>query len=59
LKKKMAELEAALQRKTEATIAAPKKEDSEAKVQRHASCQKVEVLMKVTGLCSPEEGAAG
>jgi hypothetical protein len=42
LKAKMAELRAALERKTKATIAAPKEEDSDAQVQRHASYQKVQ-----------------
>jgi hypothetical protein len=45
LKEMISELEAALQKETKATITAPKEEgDSEVAAQRHASCQKVQVV---------------
>jgi hypothetical protein len=44
LKAKMSEQKNALERNMKATIAAPKEGDSEAEIQRYASCQKVEIV---------------
>jgi hypothetical protein len=43
----MAEVKAALKRKTKATTAEPKKENK-VEVQRHASCWKVQIVAVVT-----------
>jgi vacuolar-type H+-ATPase subunit D/Vma8 len=48
IKELRAELEAALERNTEATIAAPKEEGSEVEGQRHLSCQRVRVVAAAT-----------
>jgi hypothetical protein len=44
LKAKVAELEAALERKTEATTEAPKDEGSEAECQRRVTCRRVRIV---------------
>jgi hypothetical protein len=44
LKAKVAELEAALERKTEATTEAPKEEGSEAECQRRVTCRRVQMV---------------
>jgi hypothetical protein len=44
LKAKVAELEAALERKTEATTEAPKEEGSEAECQRRVTCCRVQMV---------------
>jgi hypothetical protein len=47
LKAKMAEVKAALKRKTKATTAEPEKENK-VEVQRHASCWRVQIVAVVT-----------
>jgi hypothetical protein len=44
LKAEVAELEAALERKTEATTEAPKEEGSEAEFQRRVTCRRVQMV---------------
>jgi hypothetical protein len=44
LRTKVAELEAALERKTEATTEAPKEEGTEAECQRRVTCRRVEMV---------------
>jgi hypothetical protein len=48
LNEKIAELGAALERETKATITAPKEEDSETEGQRRASCRRVGVVAAAT-----------
>jgi hypothetical protein len=60
LKAKVAELEAALQRKAEATTEAPKEEGSEAECQRRMTCQRVRIVAAAApddqGRAAPRRG---
>jgi hypothetical protein len=48
LKAKAVELEAALERKAEATTEAPKEESSEAECQRRVTCRRVRIVAAAT-----------
>jgi hypothetical protein len=60
LKAKVAELESALERKTEATTEAPKEEGSEAECQRHMTCRRVRIVADAApydqGRAAPRRG---